>query len=58
MNRSIAKRARCLRLNVGFAKIFWADAIIIACYLINKLPRVALDEKVTEEMWTGNKVFA
>jgi hypothetical protein len=36
MNRSIAERARCLRLNAGLAKIFWADAVSMACYLINR----------------------
>jgi hypothetical protein len=56
MNRSIAKKAQCLRLNVGLAKIFWVDAVSMACYLINRPPRAALDGKVVEEVWTGNKV--
>lgn len=56
MNRSIAKRARCLRLNVGLAKNFCADAVSIACYLINRSPRVALRGKVAKEVWTGNEV--
>ena len=28
----------------------------MACYLINRSLRVALDEKVAEEVWTGNEV--
>jgi hypothetical protein len=56
MNRSIAERARCLRLNAGLAKIFWAVAVSMACYLINRSPRAALDGKVAEEVWTGNEV--
>jgi transposase InsO family protein len=56
MNRSIAERARCLRLNAGLAKIFWVDVVSMACYLINRSPRIALDGKVTEEVWTGNEV--
>jgi transposase InsO family protein len=56
MNRSIAERARFLRLNAGLAKIFWADAVSMACYLINRSPRAALDGKVAEEVWTGNEV--
>jgi hypothetical protein len=56
MTRFIAKRARCLRLNAGLAKIFSVDAISMACYLINKSPRLALDGKVAEEMWTRNEV--
>jgi hypothetical protein len=30
--------------------------VSMACYLINKSPRAALDEKVAEEVWTGNEV--
>jgi hypothetical protein len=56
MNRSIAEIARCLKLNAGLAKIFWADAVSMACYLINRSPRAALDGKVAEEVWTGNEV--
>jgi transposase InsO family protein len=50
MNRSIAERAQCLRLNAGLAKILWADAVSMACYLINRSPRIALDGKVAEEV--------
>jgi transposase InsO family protein len=56
MNRSIAKRVRCLRLNPRLAKIFWVEEVSIACYLINRSPREALNMKVVEEVWTGNKV--
>ena len=37
-------------------RFFWVDPVSIVCYLINRSPRVALDEKVAEEMWTGNEV--
>jgi hypothetical protein len=50
MNRSIKERARCLRLNAGLAKIFWVDAVSMACYLINRSPRVTLGAKVAEEV--------
>ena len=56
INRSIAERARCLRLNARLAKIFWADAVSMACYLINKSPKATLDRKVAEEVWKGNEV--
>jgi hypothetical protein len=56
MNRSIAEKAQCLRLNAGLAKIFWADIVSMACYLINRSPRATLDGKVAEEVWTGNEV--
>ena len=28
----------------------------MACYIINRSPRVVLDGKVTEEVWTGQEV--
>ncbi|CAL9224779.1 unnamed protein product, partial [Arabidopsis halleri] len=53
MNRSIAEKARCLRLNAGLPKVFWAEAVNMAVYLINRSPRVSLEGKVAEEVWTG-----
>ncbi|KAL6343157.1 hypothetical protein AAG906_020946 [Vitis piasezkii] len=49
MNRTIAEIARCLRLNVDLEKKFWPEAVNMACYLINKSPRAALDRKVAKK---------
>ncbi|KAE8683204.1 hypothetical protein F3Y22_tig00111213pilonHSYRG00462 [Hibiscus syriacus] len=56
MNMSLNERARCLRLNAGFPKHFWAEAVNMACYLINRSPRASLAGKVAEEVWTGHDV--
>ena len=56
MNRSITERARCLRLNAGLPKSFWAEAVSMACYLINRSPRASLGGKVVEEVWTGKPI--
>uniref|UniRef100_A0A2N9EK90 CCHC-type domain-containing protein n=1 Tax=Fagus sylvatica TaxID=28930 RepID=A0A2N9EK90_FAGSY len=53
---TITETARCLRLNAELPKIFWAEAVDMACYIINRSPRVALDGKVAEEVWTGQEV--
>jgi len=45
-----------LRLNAGLPKRFWAEAVTMACYLINRSPRASLGGKVVEEVWTGNAV--
>uniref|UniRef100_A0A2N9J5Y1 CCHC-type domain-containing protein n=1 Tax=Fagus sylvatica TaxID=28930 RepID=A0A2N9J5Y1_FAGSY len=45
LNRTITETARCLRLNAELPKIFWAEAVDMACYIINRSPRVALDEE-------------
>ncbi|KAE8704522.1 hypothetical protein F3Y22_tig00110450pilonHSYRG00548 [Hibiscus syriacus] len=34
----------------------WAEAVSMACYLINKSPRESLGGKVAEEIWTCNAV--
>uniref|UniRef100_A0A2N9HBW1 Integrase catalytic domain-containing protein n=1 Tax=Fagus sylvatica TaxID=28930 RepID=A0A2N9HBW1_FAGSY len=56
LNRTITETTRCLRLNAELPKIFWAEAVDMACYIINRSPRVALDGKVAEEVWTGQEV--
>ncbi|KAL0460800.1 UNVERIFIED_CONTAM: Retrovirus-related Pol polyprotein from transposon TNT 1-94 [Sesamum latifolium] len=56
MNKSLTERVRCLRLNAGLPTSFWAEAVSIACYLINRSPRASLGGKVAEEVWTGNPV--
>jgi hypothetical protein len=56
MNRLIAEKARCLRLNARLTKIFWTNAVSMACYLINRSLRATLDGKVADEVWTGNEV--
>ena len=37
-------------------KKLWAEVVSIACYLIHRSPRVTLDVKVADEVWTGNEV--
>ena len=56
MNRIIAERARCLILNAGLENKFWVEAVNMACYLINRSPRAALDGKVAGEVWTSSLV--
>ncbi|KAL0381167.1 UNVERIFIED_CONTAM: hypothetical protein Sangu_0181000 [Sesamum angustifolium] len=56
MNKSITERARCLRLNAGLPKSFWAEVVSMTCYLINRSPWASLGGKITEEVWIGNPV--
>ena len=56
LNRTITESTRCLRLNAELPKIFWAETVDVACYIINRSPRVALNEKVVEEVWAGQEV--
>ncbi|KAJ4736375.1 Transposon Ty1-NL2 Gag-Pol polyprotein [Rhynchospora pubera] len=56
MNRTLNKRARAMRLHAGLPKVFWAEAINTAAYLINRSPSMALGLELPQEKWSGKKV--
>ena len=39
--------------NAGLTKDFWAEAINMACYVVNRAPSAALNFKTPEEVWSG-----
>jgi transposase InsO family protein len=53
MNRTPLERTRAMLKAVGLAKLLWAKAVNIACYVINRSPSTAIDLKTPMEMWTG-----
>ena len=56
LNRTLGEISRCIRLNVGLPKVFWAEVVNMACYIINQSSRFSLDGKVAEEVWIGKEV--
>ncbi|CAJ2648559.1 unnamed protein product [Trifolium pratense] len=56
MNRTLNERARCIRIQSGLPKVFWAEAINTAAYLINRGPSVPLNYQLPEEVWSGKEV--
>ena len=56
MNRTLAKRVRCMRLNAGLFKVFWVETINTANFIINRSPSLAIDFKIPEEVWSGRPV--
>ena len=56
MNRTLNERARSMRIHAGLPKMFWAEAVNTAAYLINRGPSIHLDGKIPEEVWSGKEV--
>ena len=56
MNRTMNERARSMRIHAGLPKMFWAEAVNTAAYLINRGPSIPLDGKIPEEVWSGKEV--
>ncbi|UYV78617.1 hypothetical protein LAZ67_16002180 [Cordylochernes scorpioides] len=55
MNQTLLNTARCLLTESGIPITFWGDAIHTACYLRNKSPSKAIDNKIPEELWSGRE---
>ena len=39
--------------NAGLGKEFWAEALVYACHLVNRLPSTAIGGKTPLEKWSG-----
>jgi hypothetical protein len=57
MNRTLMEKAISMLSGVGLGKKFWVEAVGTACYLVNRSPSSALDDKTPQEIWTGKKPF-
>nr|GEU74775.1 retrotransposon protein, putative, Ty1-copia subclass [Tanacetum cinerariifolium] len=54
MNRTFMNKVRCLLIQSGLPKTFWAKATCMATYLINRSPSRAIEKKTHMEMWSGH----
>ncbi|GKA32703.1 retrovirus-related pol polyprotein from transposon TNT 1-94 [Tanacetum coccineum] len=54
MNRTLMDKVRCLLIQFGLPKTFWAEATCTAAYLINRSPSTAIEKKTHMEMWSGH----
>jgi transposase InsO family protein len=52
-NRTIVESARCMLLESGLSKSFWAEAVRTAVHLKNRLPTIAVQDKTPYEAWFG-----
>jgi hypothetical protein len=55
MNRTLIKKARSMIIGSGLGQEFWAEGVGITCYLVNRSPSSALDDKTPHEVWYGRK---
>ena len=53
MNRTILNKLRCMLVESGLGKQFWAEATATACYQINRSPSASIQFKTPEQLWTG-----
>ena len=56
MNCIIVEKIRCMLRMANLPKSFWGEAVVTACYLINRSPSVPLDFDIPERVWTGKDV--
>ena len=56
MNRTLLEKVRCMLSNAGLGKQFWAEAVMYASHLINRLPSAALNGKTPLEVWSEKHI--
>jgi hypothetical protein len=56
MNKTLAEKARCIRLNAGLSKVFWVEAVNTASFIINISPAVDNDFNIPQEVWSRKPV--
>ncbi|GJX10003.1 retrovirus-related pol polyprotein from transposon TNT 1-94 [Tanacetum coccineum] len=54
MNKTLMDKVRCLLIQSGLPKTFWAEATCTATYLINRSLLRAIEKKTHMEMWSGH----
>ncbi|CAL5379550.1 unnamed protein product [Camellia sinensis] len=56
MNRTIVEKVRCMLKMAKLPKPFWGEAVLVACYLINRSPSVPLNFQIPDEVWSGREI--
>ncbi|KAG6456369.1 hypothetical protein O3G_MSEX009690 [Manduca sexta] len=52
MNRTLVERAKCMLFEAKLHKMYWAEAVATAAYLINRSPSRVLAEVTPYEKWS------
>ena len=56
MNRTLLEKVRCMLSNAGLGKQFWAEVVMYASHLINRLPSATLNSKTPLEVGSGKPI--
>jgi hypothetical protein len=57
MNTTLMEKARCMLNGAGIGQEFWAEAVGISCYLVNRSPSLALGDKTPQEVWYKVRIY-
>eukprot|EP00253_Pinus_taeda_P002681 PITA_02681 len=55
LNKTLMERARSMLSGAKLGQEFWVEAVDTACYLVNRSPSSALEDKTPQQVWTGKK---
>lgn len=54
MNRTLMDKVRCMLIDSGLSKGFWAEALLTATHIVNNLPCKGTKPSTPHEMFTGH----
>ena len=43
MNRNLIDKIRCMPISSDLPKIFWGEALMTTCYIVNQSPSTVID---------------
>eukprot|EP00253_Pinus_taeda_P013906 PITA_13906 len=55
MNEMLMEREKNMLIGARLGQEFWVEAVETTCYLINRPPSSASEDKTPQELWNGNK---
>nr|GEX33352.1 zinc finger, CCHC-type [Tanacetum cinerariifolium] len=57
MNMTLLNKVRCLLIQSGLPDSFWAEATVMAAYLINMSPSTTLKKMTPMDLWSGHPIL-
>jgi hypothetical protein len=52
---TLMEKSRSMLSGAELGQKLWVEAVGTTCYLVNRSPSLALDDKNPHKVWTGNK---